>query len=101
MGSAPSFWTMTIRLVVASARAISSTTIALADRVEPGAAVPLLETDAEQVLLGEQLLQVPRELARGVDLRRPRRDALLGELAHDGAQLIVLGGQAIGHAVPR
>ena len=31
---------------------------------------------AEQVLLGQELLEVPRELRGGVDLRRPRRDAL-------------------------
>ena len=76
IGSAPSFWTMGIRLVVASARAISSATIAWPERVQRGAAVPLLEAGAQQVLLGQQLLQVPGELGTGVDLRRARSDPL-------------------------
>ena len=73
----------------------------LGDLVECGAAVPLLEAGAEQVLLGEELLEVPRELRGGVDLRGPRRDALRRELAHDGTKLIVIGGWQVGHSAPR
>ena len=36
--------------------------------------------------------------ARCVDLRGARRDLLLGQLANDGAQLVVVSGGAVGHA---
>jgi hypothetical protein len=59
----------------------------------------LLEPGTQQVLLGEQLLEVPRELRLGVDLGCPRRDPFLRQLAHHGTQLVVLGGRQVGHAV--
>ena len=40
--------------------------------------------NAEQIVLREQLLDVPRELAAGVDLGGARRDFLGDELAHHG-----------------
>jgi hypothetical protein len=43
--------------------------------------VLLVEEEAEDALVAEQLDDVPGELVRGVDLRRPRRDALAGERA--------------------
>ena len=58
----------------------------------------LLEARAEQVLLRQELLEVVRKLRLLVDLGGPRRDALLRQLAHDGTQLVVLGGGQVGHA---
>ncbi len=60
--------------------------------------MPLLEAGAEQILLGQELLEVPRELSRGVDLGGTWGDALLGQLAHEGTQLVMLGRGQIGHA---
>ena len=45
-------------------------------RAGAGAAVLLVERQAEEVVLGEQLADVPRVLGLRVDLRRPRRDPL-------------------------
>ena len=70
----------------------------LRDLVERGAAVLLLEACAQQVLSSQQLLEVPREFGAVVDLRCAGRDPLLRELAHHGAQLVVLLGRQIGHA---
>ena len=74
---------------------------ALRDRVERGAAVLLREARPEQVLLRQQVLEVPRELRGLVDRCGTRGDSLVGELAHHGTQLIVLGGRQVGHAAPR
>ena len=46
----------------------------------PGAAVLLGERQREDVVLAEQLADVPRVLALLVDLRRARRDPLLRDL---------------------
>ena len=70
----------------------------LGDRVEVRPTVPLLEARAEQVLLGQEVLEVVGKLRLLVDLRRPWRDALLRQLAHDRTQLVVLGGGQVGHA---
>ena len=64
-------------------------------RAGAGAAVLLLERQPEQVLLGEQLAQVPRVLGLGVDLGRPRRDPL----AHDLADRVAEGHMVVGERV--
>ena len=58
----------------------------------------LLEAGSEQVLLCQEVLEVVRERCLLVDLGGPRRNALLGQLAHDGTQLVVIGGGQVGHA---
>ena len=70
----------------------------LGDRVEVRPTVALLEARAEQILLCQEVLEVVRELRLLVDLGCPRRDALVRQLAHDGTQLVVLGGGQVGHA---
>jgi hypothetical protein len=60
--------------------------------------VLLREARPEQVLRGEQLLEIPRELRGLVDLGGAWRDALVGELADHRPQLVVIGGEAVGHA---
>ena len=67
-------------------------------RARPGAAVLLLERQAEQVVLAEELDHVPGELGLLVDLGRARGDALAGERAHEVADLALLVGQrVVGH----
>ncbi len=63
----------------------------------PGAepAVLLGEEEPEDVVLAEQLDDVPRELVRRVDLGRARRDPLARERADELAQLPLLVGQRI------
>jgi hypothetical protein len=73
----------------------------LRHRVERRAAVALLEAGAEKVGLGQQLLEVPRELAGRVDLGGARSDAFFRQLAHHGTQLVVIGGREVRHAAPR
>ena len=58
----------------------------------------LVEEEAEELVLAEELDDVPRELVRLVDLRGARRDALAGERAHELADLELLLGQRLpGH----
>ena len=57
-------------------------------------AEPLREVEREEVVRRQQLLDVPGELGRPVDLRRARGDLLVGELAHGVAQEPLLVGQA-------
>ena len=73
----------------------------LRDLVEGRPAVALREARAEQVLLREELLEVPGELLLLVDLGGTGCDPLRGELAHDGAQLVVIGGRQVRHSAPR
>ena len=62
-------------------------------------AVLLVEEEPEDVVLAEELDDVPRELVRLVDLSRARRDPLARELADEIAQLALLVGQDVpGHA---
>ena len=64
-------------------------------------AVLLVEEEAEDVVLAEELDDVPRELVRLVDLSRARRDALTRELADEIAQLALLVGQDVpGQSTP-
>ena len=58
----------------------------------PGAeaAVRLVEEEAEDVVLAEELDHVPGELVGGVDLGRPRRDALPRERSDEVAKLALL-----------
>ena len=66
----------------------------------PGAepSVLLGEEEPEDVVLAEQLDDVPRELVRLVDLGGARRDPLARELPHEVAQLALLAVQDIpGH----
>jgi len=58
--------------------------------------VLLVEGQAEQVVLGEQLAQVPRVLRLGVDLRGARRDALGDHLADRVAELDLVVGEGVG-----
>ena len=51
--------------------------------------------------LGEELLDVPRELGRPVDLGRARRDPLVGEDADGVAEVALLVGQAVGRGSAR
>ena len=56
------------------------------------------EEEPEDVVLAVELDDVPRELVRGVDLRRPRRDPLPGERADEVAELALLVRQLVpGH----
>ena len=50
------------------------------ERAGAGAAVLLVEEEPEEAVLAEELDDVPGELVRLVDLRRPRRDPLAREL---------------------
>ena len=59
-------------------------------RAGAGAAVLLGERQPEDVLLGEQLADVPRVLALRVDLGGARRDALRDDLADRVAEVLVL-----------
>src|SRR5205085_6723852 len=65
-------------------------------RARAGAAVLLVEGQAEQVMLGEELADVLRVLGLLVDLRRPGRHALLGHLADGLAEVEVLLGDRVG-----
>ena len=60
-----------------------------------GAAVALLEEEAEDVGLAEELDDVPGELVRLVDLGGAGRDALARQRAHEAAQLALLPGQEV------
>ena len=53
-------------------------------------AVFLGEGQAEDVLLGEDLADVPGVLVRLVDLRGARRDLLLGDLTDEVAEVLML-----------
>ena len=69
------------------------------ERPGAGTAVLLVEQQAEDAVLAEQLDDVPRELVRLVDLGRTRRDALARERADEFADLELLVGQRLpGHA---
>ena len=82
IGSVPS--SCTIRISAQAARRLRD----LLDghlqhqRAGAGAAVLLVERQREDVVLAEQLADVPRVLGLRVDLRGARRDPLLGDLAH-------------------
>jgi hypothetical protein len=68
-------------------------------RARAGAAVLVVEHDAEDLVLAEELDDVPRELGALVDLGRPRRDALAREVADQIADLPLLVAQRlVGHA---
>ena len=71
----------------------------LADAVELGSPKRGREGGAQQILLGQQLLEVPRKLSLRVDLGRTWGDSLLRQLANDGAQLNVLIRQPVGHPI--
>ena len=78
-----------------------TSSIAISDEERAGAepAVLLGEEEAEDVVLAEQLDDVPRELVGGVDLGGARRDPLARELPHEVAQLPLLVVQDVpGHA---
>ena len=58
----------------------------------------LVEEQAEELVLAEELDDVPRELVRLVDLGRARRDPLARERAHELADLALLVAQDVpGH----
>ncbi len=59
-------------------------------RAGAGAAVLLPERQSEDVVLGQQLADVPRVLGARVDVVRARRDPLLGDLADRVAEVEVL-----------
>src|SRR5207245_2658724 len=62
-----------------------------------GAAPLLVEEEGEEVVLAEDLDDVPRELVRRVDLRGPRRDLLARDRAYEVAELALL----VAENVPR
>ena len=89
----PSLFTAGISDDDAQARATSSITIAVRERVGAGAAVLLGHVDRVQVGGHQRVVDVPRELRRLVDLRGARRDLVLGERAHRLPEQLVLLGQ--------
>ena len=85
--------------LVAQTFETSSIAIEREQRPGAGAAVLLVEEEAEDALVAEQLDDVPGELVRRVDLRRARRDPLARERADEVAELPLLVGQDVpGHA---
>ena len=90
IGSVPSSWIMRMSALEAHALAISSTAIWSMSVPVPGAAVLLVEGQGEDVLLGEELADVLRVLARRVDLGRARAHLLVDDLADRGAEVLVL-----------
>ena len=107
IGSVPSSWTMRISAVDAHALAISSTAICSMSVPVPVPPYSSSNGSAEDVVLGEQLADVPRVLAGAVDLGRARRDPLLRELADHVAEVgellrdVVHVGRRRGHAAHR
>ena len=94
----PSSWTARIRPVVAQARLSCSTARQTRQQLAAEPAVLLGERQRQDVLGGQQLAQVLRELAGPVDLGGPRRDALVGEDADGVTQEQLLLGQPIAWA---
>ena len=90
IGSVPSSWTIRISALDAQALAISSTAIWSISVPVPVPPYSSANGSAEEVLLGEQLADVPRVLARGVDLGRARGDALAHDLADRVAEVLEL-----------
>ena len=64
-------------------------------RARADAAVLLVVHDAEELVLAEDLDDVPRELGRLVDLGGARRDPLARDRAHELADLALLVGQRV------
>src|SRR5204862_6239194 len=67
----------------------------------PGAAVLGGERQREDVVLGEQLADVPRVLAAAVDLRRARPDSILDDPADRLAEVAELLGDLVDAAHAR
>ena len=65
-------------------------------QVAAEAAVLRRERQPEDVVGGEELLDVPRELGRPVDLGGPGRDLLVGQHPDRVAEHLLLLGQAVG-----
>src|SRR5205823_5619559 len=59
------------------------------------AAMLLVEHDPEEPVRAVELDDVPRELGRAVDLRRPRRDPVTCERPHELANLALLRAQRL------
>ena len=96
--SEPSSCTARISPLVAQTFETSSIATSESSVPVPSAAVLLGEEEPEDVVLAEQLDDVPRELVRLVDLGRARRDPLARELPHEVAQLALLAVQDLpGH----
>ena len=95
IGSVPSSCTIRISALEAQAFAISSIGDVEHQRAGAGAAVLLVERQPEQVVLGEQLAQVPRVLGLGVDLGRARRDLLAHDLADRVAEVDMVVGERV------
>ncbi len=95
IGSAASSWTARMSPVVAHARAELLDRQAGGQQVGAEPAVLGRERQPEDVLGGEEVLEVPRELGRPVDLGGPGRDPLTGELADGVAELALLVGEAV------
>ena len=98
-GSAPSSWTARIRPLVAQTRLICSTARQTVSSCAAEPAVRLGERQPEDVVGGEELLDVPGELGRLVDLGGARRDLLVGQHADRVAEHLLLLGQAVGPGV--
>src|SRR5439155_20293313 len=69
-------------------------------RARAEAAVPLVEEEAEEVVVAVELDDVPGKLVRLVDLRRARRDPVARERPHEVAELPLLVAELVpGHGV--
>ena len=92
----PSSWTMSISALQAHTFAISSIAMLSISAPVPVPPCSVVEGQPEEVVLGEQLAQVVRILGLLVDLRRPRRHPLLGDLADRVAEIEMLLGNRVG-----
>ena len=95
-GSVPSSWIIRISAQDAHALAISSTAMLSISVPVPVPPCSLVERQAHEVVRGEQLADVVRVLGLLVDLLRPRRDPLHGDLADRLAEVLELLGDGIG-----
>ena len=95
IGSAASSWTARMSPVVAHAALSSSIARQMVRRSAPSPPYSTGYGSAEDVLGGEEVLEVPRELGRPVDLGGPGRDPLTGDLADGVAELALLVGEAV------
>ena len=95
IGSVPSSWTIRISALDAHALRDLLDRDLQHQRAGARAAVLLGERQGEDVLLGEEPADVPRVLARRVDVGRARADALVDDLTDRVPEVLVLLGQVV------
>ena len=95
IGSVPSSWTMRIKATAGRGLRELLDSHLKHQRPGAGASVILREGKAQDVLLGEDLADVPRVFVGLVDLGGARRDLLLGDLADEVAEVLVLLGDRV------